>query len=65
MTGLTPPATPRLPTLTIVGVESSGAEQEIDYSVWKPPSLKELDSQLACFLSTRSDSPQSRWKLSP
>lgn len=46
MTGLTPPATPTLPTLTIVGVEFSGAEQEVDYRAWKPLSPEELDSWL-------------------
>ena len=46
MTGLTPPATRALPTLSIVGVDSSGTEHTIDYRAWKPLSPEELDSWL-------------------
>lgn len=46
MTGLTPPATPALPTLSFVGVDASGKEYDIDYRAWKPLSPEELDSWL-------------------
>lgn len=44
MTGLTPPATRALPTLSLVGVDARGNEYEIDYRAWKPLSPEELDS---------------------
>lgn len=44
MTGLTPPATRALPTLSLVGVDARGNEDEIDYRAWKPLSPEELDS---------------------
>jgi len=46
MTGLTPPATRALPTLSIVGVDAGGNEYQIDYRAWKPLSPEELDSWL-------------------
>jgi len=44
MVGLTPPATRRLPTLRVVGVDANGNEHEIDYRAWSPLSLEELYS---------------------
>ena len=46
MTGLTPPATLTLPTLSILGIDSSGNEHEIDFRAWTPLSPEELNSWL-------------------
>jgi hypothetical protein len=46
MVGLTPPATPTLPSLRVVGVQPNGSERNIDFRAWKPLSLEELYSWL-------------------